>query len=111
MFPLPILLGIFVLSFLASGLVASIGVLISLRASTVQQAMQRLSLGIMVILFAPMLALQALPPEWKTRIGDTLAQVDTAGISTIAGALLVVLNGVFLSAALARFRRARLILD
>lgn len=110
-FPAPILAGIFMLSLLASGLVASIGVLISLRASTVQQATQRLSLGIMLLVFAPMVVIQVLPLEWKARIGDALLHADAIGIAVIAGAILVGLNGIFLSAAMARFQRARLILD
>jgi ABC-2 type transport system permease protein len=110
-FPAPILAGIFVLSLLASGLVASVGVLISLRASTVQQATQRLSLGIMLLVFAPMVVIQVLPLEWKARIGEALLHANYIGIAATASVILVVLNVIFISAAMARFQRARLILD
>lgn len=107
----PIFLGAVGVSLLGSGLVASIGVLISLRAPTVQQAMQRLSLGVMVVVFTPLLLSQVLPLDVRLRLGEALQAVDTIGVLVIAGAILIGLNAVFLSAAMARFRRARLILD
>jgi ABC-2 type transport system permease protein len=111
LYPAPIFIGAIVLSLLGSALVASIGVLISLRAPTVQQALQRLSVGIMVVVFAPILLSQILPLDWRLRIGETLQRADVTGIVVIAVAILIGLNVLFLSMALARFRRARLILD
>jgi ABC-2 type transport system permease protein len=111
MYPAPIFLSIIALSLLATALTASIGVLVSLRAATMQQAVQRLSLGIMVILFAPLLIFQVLPVQIKVSIGQALQSVDFSAIVLVAAAVFLALNAVFLSAALARFRRAQLILD
>lgn len=111
LYPAPIFIGAIVLSLLGSALIASIGVLISLRAPTVQQATQRLSIGIMVVVFAPVLLSQILPLDWRLRIGEALQTVDVSGIVVIAVVILIGLNVLFLSIAMARFRRARLILD
>lgn len=111
LYPAPIFLSVVVLSFLASALSASIGVLVSLRASTVQQATQRLSIGLMIVIFAPLLLSQVLPIEWRARIGQALQGADWTAIVLIVSVILVVLDAFFISAAMARFKRARLILD
>jgi ABC-2 type transport system permease protein len=99
------------LSWLVSGMVASLGVLISLRAPTVQSAAQTLIL----MLFMPFLLLQAvvfilptfLPVETvKAMIGN----LDLPAIVLIVLLVLLLANlGLFLGA-LARFQRSRLIL-
>jgi ABC-2 type transport system permease protein len=111
LYPLPILVSAVVISLLASMLIASIGVLVSLRASTVQQAAQRLSIGMMIVIFGPLLLTQALPAETRAPLGTALQNADFTTIILIACAILIVLNIVLLAATLARFRRARLILD
>jgi ABC-2 type transport system permease protein len=111
LYPAPIFWGAVVMSLLMSGLTASIGVLVSLRAATVQQAAQRMSLGVMIVVFAPILIVQVLPAEWQARIGQALQNTDFTGLAVIVVAILVALNALFLTAAMARFRRARLILD
>ena len=111
LYPAPIFLGAVVLSLLMSALTASIGVLVSLRAATVQQAAQRMSLGVMIIAFGPVLILQVLPVGWRVGVVQALQNTDFTGLAVIVVAILVALNALFLTAAMARFRRARLILD
>jgi ABC-2 type transport system permease protein len=111
LYPLPIGLGIVGLSLPAAGLAASAGVLVSLRAATVRQAQQTLSMAIMVLLFVPIYGLQALPLEWKARLFATFAAVDITRLVVIAVAILAVLNVGLLAAAMTRFRRPRLILQ
>jgi ABC-2 type transport system permease protein len=110
LYPASIFLSVVVLSLLASALAAGIGVLVSLRASTVQQATQRLSIGLMIVIFAPLLS-QVLPIEWRARIGRALQGADWTAIVLIVSVFLTVLDAFLISAAMARFRRARLILD
>ncbi len=104
------------LSLLSASLVSTVGVLISLRASSVKQAAQTLGLAVFILAWGPILALQVLPDEWKTRLGQALKVYMVPGadltqaIFTIAAALVVV-NAGFLIAAMIRFQRARLILD
>ena len=110
LFPAQIGIGILVFSFLTSLLAASIGVLISLRAATVRQAYQTMSLAIMILLFGGIYGLRALPPEIVAPLMARLSTEATT-IGLIAALILAVLNGIMLSLAMLRFQRARLILD
>jgi ABC-2 type transport system permease protein len=103
--------GIVGLSLLAAGLVAGAGVLVSLRAATVRQAAQMLSIAIMLLFFVPVFGVQALPVEWKVRLAQAVMAADVERIVLVAAAVLIVLDLGLLAAAMARFQRARLILD
>lgn len=99
------------LSLLGAGLVASAGVLVSLRASTVRQAQQTLSMAVMLLLFVPGFGAQALPAEWKARLVQALVVAGLTKIVLIVVAVLAVVDMGLLAAAMVRFQRARLILD
>ncbi|HZC06160.1 MAG TPA: ABC transporter permease [Ktedonobacterales bacterium] len=103
-------IAIVVLGLLMSLLIASVGCLVSLRASTTRQAQLNLSFGFLVLVFAPVILLQLLPRETQSNF---LALLNTANPTQvffiIVGALLVV-DVALLFIALARFQRARLIL-
>jgi len=111
LYPANIALGGLAISFLGASLSAAAGVLVSLRAGSVRQAAQTMSIAIMILLFVPIFGLQALPAETQQRL---LAWATTASINQvllIALLVLLVLDAALLAAGLARFRRARLILD
>jgi ABC-2 type transport system permease protein len=102
------------LSLLVAGLVAGLGVLISLRAATVQQAQQTL----MTATLFPIVLLQMIPllllnvaPDGRARLRELVAAVNPTHIILIVLAALVVSDLGLFVAALARFKRARLILD
>ncbi len=100
-----------VLSLLASILSAGIGVLVSLRSSTVRQATQVLTIGPVAVFFVIFFGLQALPASVRSEIVNRL---NSMGLSTVAIVLLVVLlvlDILILYIDSARFQRARLILD
>lgn len=104
------------LSLLGASLVSTVGILISLRANSAKQAQQMLGLAVFILAWAPILALQMLPAEWKARLGQALKTLLASGadltqVILIVAAALVVLNAGFLVAAMARFQRTRLILD
>ena len=108
----PILfLGIFLLSFLGAGLTATAGVLISLKASTVRQAQQTLSIAIMLLLFVPIFGIQALPDAWTGMIFIYLGGMDLSAVILLGTLLLLLLDALFFWAAVRKFRRNRLILD
>jgi ABC-2 type transport system permease protein len=111
LYPPTVGLGIVGLSLLGAGLAAGAGILVSLRAATVRQAQQTLSLAIMLLLFVPMFGSQALPEEWKARLSETFMVMDTTRLVVVAVVVLAVLNAGLLAAAMMRFRRAHLILD
>jgi ABC-2 type transport system permease protein len=101
---------------LAALISASAGVLISLRASTVRQAQQALSL-IIILLFLPLALLPNLM-DFVTAQGVAIPDVLPAGTEVNEWAVLggvlgfaLLLDAVLLTLARARFRRSRLILD
>lgn len=110
-YPTMVGLGIVVLSPLCAGLVAGAGVLVSLRATTVRQAQQTLSIAIVVLLFVPIFGVRALPAEWKACLVGTFVALDAAHIVITAVAALTVLDVGLFAGAIARFRRAQLIID
>jgi ABC-2 type transport system permease protein len=99
-------------SLLMSGMVASLGLLISLRSPTVQNAAQT----IMLSLFSPFLVIQAvvfllptiLPKDAAKALLD---RMDLVTISLVFLGALVVANVGLLWGAITRFQRAKLILS
>jgi ABC-2 type transport system permease protein len=100
-----------VLTILASLLMAGIGVFISLRATTVKQAQQAFGIAIIVITMGPLLLFNALEYETRERLLARLAAVGETRIEAYTVAALLVLSAIVIGAALARFRRGKLVLD
>jgi ABC-2 type transport system permease protein len=104
-------LGGIVLSLLGAGLASAAGILISLRAATVRQAQQGLSLILLLIFLGPSLALQALPADASGSLNAILTALDATALVLVGSALLLAVDAILLALAAARFKRARLILD
>ena len=97
------------LSLVLAVLVAGVGVLTSLRASTVRQAQQALMLSLTALGLAPYLAYRFLPVVWKDAIGAWVSRAGWRALPALAALLLVAASAV-VWAGMARFRRERLIL-
>lgn len=110
LYPAAIGIGIVLLSFLVAGLAATLGVLVSLRASTVRQAQQTFSIAFF-ILFIPMFLLPMLPAAWLARASQFLTTANVEAIAVAIAILLLLFDSGLLAIAMARFKRARLILD
>ena len=110
LFPWKIGLAAVTFSLLVALLVASVGVLISLRAATVRQAQQTFSLAFLV-LFIPLFLLLFLPESWRLRVMQAFSQVNVDGIVLGVTFLLLALDLGLLLAASRRFQRTGLILD
>jgi ABC-2 type transport system permease protein len=104
-----LILGVFGL--LGAGLVACGGSLVALRAPTVRQATQNMSLALVAVLLVPALGIPALPADLRHHVSDTLAGLDWLTIGVGLAAILVVLDVALFAAATQRFQRTRLILD
>ena len=100
-----------ILTILASLLMAGIGVFISLRASTVKQAQQAFGIAIIVLTMGPLLLFNALGPDTRERAITRLAAVGETRLEIYVVTALVVLSTFVIAAALARFRRGKLVLD
>ena len=100
-----------ILTVLASLLMAGIGVFISLRASTVKQAQQTFGIAIIVLTMGPLLLFNALEPDTRTRVAERMAALGEDRVEAYAVGILSVLSVIVIGAALARFRRGKLVLD
>lgn len=90
-----------------STVVASAGVLISLRASTVQEAQQLLGVAVMM----PPIVVGFIALIFRERLADLAEGVNATHIALIFVAVLAAASAGLLAAAAARFRRARLMAE
>ena len=96
---------------LSSLLGASLGVLISLRCATVRQAQQTLSLIIIPLIFLPSFLIPALPGELRKSLFKFLESSSYNEIMLTLAAVLISIDVCLILAAMARFKRSKLILD
>jgi ABC-2 type transport system permease protein len=96
---------------LAASFVACGGALVALRAPTVRQAAQNMNLAIFAVVLVPVIVLGILPQDVQRKLFETLSGLDWTTIGVGAAVFLAVADFLLLWAALARFQRARLILD
>lgn len=111
MFPTNRLITALVFNVLLSMVISSAGVLVSLRAPTVRQAMQILSIGFMIVVYGAGFGFQMLPAEWRAWIIKAVTGENLFTAEAIAAAALLAIAAALFAAASWRFQRARLILD
>ena len=99
------------LGLLGAGLVAGVGILISLRAPTVRQAQQTLLIPFTIVMLLPSIGTMLLPADLQARFFKWMMEADVTPFVLGVLAVLLVIDAALLAAALARFQRARLILD
>ena len=109
-YPANLGLGVVALSFLIAGLASGLGVLVSLRASSVRQAQQTFSIAFF-LLFIPLFALPLLPEDLKLRLVTGVIQADVNTVLMAAIGILAALDIILAGVAMLRFQRAKLILD
>ncbi len=106
-------LAVIVFGFLITLMIAAIGVTISLKAQTVRQAGQTLSLGILALLFFPGLVFsylyRVLPGSAQTALLDFIETTDPRLATLTVAAVFLMLDIVFVRMAMSRFKRSRLI--
>ncbi len=105
LYPPHIAVGIVIVGLLMSLVVAAATSLVSLRASTVRQAQQIVSFGMIALIFALSFTLQALPSQLQ----QNLTNSNSLGLVIIVG--LALLAAILILLAMALFRRAKLILS
>ena len=110
LFPFAMTLGALVFSVLVSGLSASIGVLVSLRAGSVRQAQQMMSAG-MLVLFLPFMLMQFIPKGWLNAIGTIVVNVKPIQVAIGVALVLVLIESILIVIAMRLFQRSKLILD
>ena len=109
-YPPTIVLSALVFSILISGLSASIGVLVSLRAGSVRQAQQMMSVG-MLGLFLPFMLIRFIPEAWLKAIATMAENVRPLQAGVGIASVLVVVEILLITIARRLFQRSKLILD
>ena len=94
-------------------LISGIGVFVSLKATTVRQAYQKLNLAILAVWFIPFILLQAFPDKVQSFVKEIGPILNARSSWIVAGIMTVLLvaDGIVLFFAKKRFQRARLILE
>lgn len=115
LYPRVTAIGAPLVGFFGSALSAALGVLVSLRAGSVRQAAQTLSLGFMILVmgiaYGGPFVFQRLPQATQLSL---IRWAETVPVGAVIALVVIVLAGLtlgLLAAAMARFQRARLILD
>jgi ABC-2 type transport system permease protein len=100
-----------VMSLLGAAFAGSGGVLISLRASTARQAQQTMSWVFMALVLGTTLIAAKLPRAWKMAADAYLTGSTLTKLALTAIVLAAAVDVALMLAAMARFQRAKLILD
>jgi ABC-2 type transport system permease protein len=99
-------------AWLVAGMMASLGVLIALRAATVKQAQQVLTTGVMCLLLAPAVLAEAWPTGWAALVEQLSGQRRTEASRAWLWAGILLFGQLLLFAiALRRFKRGKLLLE
>ena len=111
LYPIEVILGAPILAFLSALFSTLVGVLISLRASSVRQAQQTLGLAVMLLVFVPSIGINLIPAAWMDNIGRWLMELDVLQGALTLGIVVFALDFFLLLIARKRFQRSELILD
>lgn len=111
LYPIEVLLGSPILAFLSALFSTLVGVLISLRASSVRQAQQTLGLAVMLLVFVPSIGINLIPAAWMNSIGRWLADLNVFQGALTLGIIVLTLDLFLFLLARKRFQRSELILD
>jgi ABC-2 type transport system permease protein len=96
---------------LLGGVVATAGVLVSLRSATVRHAQQTLGVALGVIVLGIGFGSNSLPAQWKIWFGQVIFTWSQTELVLAAAGVLLAIDLALLLAGMARFQRAKLVLD
>lgn len=96
---------------LLGGVVATAGVLVSLHAATVRHAQQTLGVALAVLVLGTVFGSNMLPAEWKAWFARILFTWSEINLVLAAAGVLLAVDLALLFAGMARFQRAKLVLD
>lgn len=111
LYPGFVALGAVIFASLSALLAASVGILVSLRAATVRQAQQQLSLAFVALTLIPSIGSTLLPDRLRLSLFLSLRNTEMTQFFFIILIGLFAVDIGLLLLAMSRFRRSRLILD
>jgi ABC-2 type transport system permease protein len=91
--------------------ISTAGVLVSLRAATVRQAMHTLTTAFMLAPLAIVFGVRAAPAEWKVGFAEMLGNWSPTGLAVAVAVLVLAIDLTLIAAAMARFQRSKLVAD
>ncbi|MDP2984349.1 MAG: ABC transporter permease subunit [Candidatus Latescibacter sp.] len=98
-------------SILGTGFAVSAGILVSLRAATVRQALQTLSFGIIIISVLPTMLYTLLPSVMRKSISLWLDSVNGVHAAAVIFGFLFALDMVLVMLSMKRFKREKLAVE
>ncbi len=107
-YPTSTFIWLLVVILLVNALMAALGVLVSLRAKTVRQAYQQLSVGLILLFVVPIFALQFIP-SLREALDKTMASLNAQQVGLVLISVLLVIDAALIGAAMARFQRSKLL--
>lgn len=110
-YPLPVLAGMLGFSLLLAVLIAAVGTLVSLHASTVRQASQTLSLSLLGFWVVVFLIVRFVPRENLAGLESLFTPANIPWLVLGAAGVLLLVDAILIGITMARFQRAKLILD
>jgi ABC-2 type transport system permease protein len=93
---------------LVNALMAALGVLVSLRAKTVRQAYQQLSVGLILLFVVPIFSLQFIP-SLRQSLDKAMASMNAQQVGLVVIGVLLVIDAALIGATMARFKRNKLL--
>ncbi len=115
MFPAKIVFFSTIIGILLAFLMSSVGVLVSMRAATVRQAHQTLSIGMIIFIFGMMALIKFIekfiPHTVKNILSGIIESLGARQITIIGLGIFFVVDIILLAAVMTRFKRTRMILD
>jgi len=109
--PFGTLAAFIIIYFLLCSVVSCAAALVSLRASTVRQAIQTLAWSFMAVVLLGVFGVSRLPAEWRGTLMRVLAGENLLRTEVLLAGILAIIVVVVFGAARLRFVRSRLILD
>jgi len=109
-YPVGVFGSIVAFALLVSLLLASVGVLVSLRASSVRQAQLAMSAALIVVILLPLLIYSTLSDTARQQFNSWIASANWATVGEIA-VVLILIDFIFIAVVILRFQRSRLILS
>lgn len=107
----PVLAVLVAFGILGSACIAGVGTLVSMRAETVRQAAQTVSIALFVVVLVPVAFVSLVPAEWRDALNRAIEGVGLVETAVGVAVALAALDAALLLAGLVRFRRDRLALD
>ena len=91
-------------------LLSSVGVLVSLRASSVRQAQLAMSAALIIVVLLPLLIYGTLSDTTRQQFNAWIASANWATVGEIA-VVLILIDVIAIAVVILRFQRSRLILS